>query len=161
VPETIDEIDARLLQALGEDPRSTAVALAERLGLSRNTVQARLARLEQRGVLRSFERRIDPARLGYPLRAFVNAQVDQRRLAEIGTALAAIPEVTEVCGLTGASDLMVQVVAVDADDLYRIAGHILASPGVERTIISLVMRELVPYRLAPLLERVHSAQPET
>ncbi|WP_103343729.1 Lrp/AsnC family transcriptional regulator [Amycolatopsis sp. CA-126428] len=161
MPETIDEIDARLLQALGEDPRSTAVALAERLGLSRNTVQARVARLEQRGVLRSFERRIDPARLGHPLRAFVNAQVDQRRLAEIGTALAAIPEVTEVCGLTGASDLMVQVVAVDADDLYRIAGHILASPGVERTNISLVMRELVPYRLAPLLERVHSAQPET
>ncbi|WP_206786847.1 Lrp/AsnC family transcriptional regulator [Amycolatopsis sp. MtRt-6] len=135
MPDTIDEIDARLLEALGDDPRATAVALAERLGLSRNTVQARLARLEQRGVLRSFERRIDPARLGYPLRAFVNAQVDQRRLAEI-------------------------VVAVDADDLYRIAGHILASPGVERTNISLVMRELVPYRLTPLLERVHSAQPE-
>ena len=160
MPDTIDDIDARLLLALGADPRSTAVALAERLGLSRNTVQARLARLEQRGVLESFERRIDPARLGYPLRAFVNAQVDQRRLAEIADALAAIPEVTEVCGLTGASDLMVQVVAVDADDLYRVAGHILASPGVERTNISLVMRELVPYRLKPLLERVHSAQPE-
>ena len=167
MPEIIDEIDARLLKALGEDPRATAVALAERLGLSRNTVQARLGRLEQRGVLRSFERRIDPARLGYPLRAFVNAQVDQRRLAEIGAALAeiadalaTIPEVTEVCGLTGASDLMVQVVAVDADDLYRIAGHILASPGVERTNISLVMRELVPYRLTPLLDRVHSAHPE-
>lgn len=160
MPETIDEIDARLLAALGEDPRATAVALAERLGLSRNTVQARLARLDQRGVLGSFERRIDPARLGYPLRAFVNAQVDQRRLAEIADALATIPEVTEVCGLTGASDLMVQVVAVDADDLYRIAGHILASPGVERTNISLVMRELVPYRLKPLLDRAHSAHPE-
>ncbi|HEY3469332.1 MAG TPA: Lrp/AsnC family transcriptional regulator [Amycolatopsis sp.] len=161
MPETIDEIDARLLEALREDPRSTAVALAERLGLSRNTVQARLARLDQRGVLGSFERRIDPARLGYPLRAFVNAMVDQRRLAEVAEALSAIPEVTEVCGLTGASDLMVQVVAVDADDLYRVAGHILASPGVERTNISLVMRELVPYRLTPLLERVHSAHPET
>lgn len=155
--ETIDQIDARLLLALGEDPRSTAVALAERLGLSRNTVQARLARLEQRGVLGSFERRIDPARLGYPLRAFVITQVDQRRLAEVAAALGQIPEVTEVCGLTGAGDLMVQVVAVDAEDLYRVAGRILAGPGVERTNISLVMRELVPYRLTPLLERGQSA----
>ena len=37
----LDGTDARLLQALTEDPRSTVVALAERLGLSRNTVQAR------------------------------------------------------------------------------------------------------------------------
>ncbi|MDT7664740.1 MAG: hypothetical protein QOD04_4296, partial [Pseudonocardiales bacterium] len=76
VPSThrADALDARLLLALTEEPRATTVALAERLGLSRNTVQARLAALEARGVLTTFERRIDPAALGYPLTAFVTVQ---------------------------------------------------------------------------------------
>jgi DNA-binding Lrp family transcriptional regulator len=60
----------------------------------------------------------------------------------------------EVHGLSGQTDLLVHVVATDADDLYRIAGQILASPGVERTDTALVMRELVGYRIAPLLRRV-------
>jgi DNA-binding Lrp family transcriptional regulator len=151
--EAVDAVDARLLQALGEEPRATVVALAERLGLARNTVQARLQRLQDRGVLTDFARRIDPAALGHPLRAYVTTRVDQRRLDEVTAALARVPEVVEVVGLAGDDDLLVQVVARDADALYTIAGSVLAIPGVERTSTALVMRELVPYRLDPLLRR--------
>lgn len=150
----VDATDARLLLALAESPRASVLALAERLGVSRNTVQARLGRLEERGVLGSFERRIDPAALGYPLTAFVTVQVVQRMLAEVAEALHEVPEVIEVLGLSGPSDLLVQLVARDADDLYRIAGQLLATDGVERTTTSLVMRRLVQHRLAPLLQRV-------
>jgi DNA-binding Lrp family transcriptional regulator len=58
-----------------------------------------------------------------------------------------------VHGLSGPTDLLVHVVATDADELYRIAGQILAIPGVERTNTALVMRELVHYRITPLLRR--------
>jgi DNA-binding Lrp family transcriptional regulator len=150
----LDQVDARLLLALAEQPRATTVALAEELGLSRNTVQARLARLEQRGALDTFERRINPAALGYPLHAFVTTQVTQRGLDEAGAALAEIPEVLQVLGMSGQSDLLVHVVASDADDLYRIAGRILAIPWVERSNTSLVMREMVGYRIEPLLRRL-------
>jgi DNA-binding Lrp family transcriptional regulator len=150
----VDSIDAHLLFALMDDPRATTIALAETVGLSRNTVQARLAKLEQNGALGSFERRIDPAALGYTLTAFITTQVVQRKLADVALALDDIPEVLEVHGLSGQSDLLVHVVATDADDLYRIAGQILASPGVERTNTALVMRELLGYRIAPLLRRV-------
>jgi DNA-binding Lrp family transcriptional regulator len=156
--EVVDATDARLLLALGESPRASVLALAERLGLSRNTVQARLAGLEARGALASFERRIDPAALGHPLTAFVTVQVVQRQLDEVGAALAEIPEVVEVLGLSGPVDLLVQVVARDADDLYRIAGQLLATEGVERTNTSLVMRRLVEHRLSPLLH--HLANPQ-
>lgn len=57
----------------------------------------------------------------------------------------------EVFGLSGAADLLVRVVARDADDLYRIAGMVPATRGVERTETALVMRELVTYRASPLL----------
>lgn len=150
----VDPTDARLLQALTESPRASVLALAQRLGISRNTVQARLAGLEARGVLGSFERRIDPAALGYPLTAFVSVQLVQRRLAEVSEALAQVPEVVEVLGLSGEADLLCQVVARDADDLYRIAGQLLATDGVERTTTSLVMRRLVEHRLGPLLDRI-------
>jgi DNA-binding Lrp family transcriptional regulator len=147
----IDPTDARLLLALTEEPRATTIALAEQTGLSRNTVQTRLARLEQR--LDSFQRRVPPKLLGYPLTAFVTTQVRQRLLDEVAAALEGIPEVLQVQGISGQTDLMVHVVAADADDLYRIAGQILAIPGVERTNTALVMRELVDYRITPLLRR--------
>ncbi|MDL4818597.1 Lrp/AsnC family transcriptional regulator [Actinomadura opuntiae] len=149
----INSTDARLLLARAAHPRATAVALAEQAGLSRNTVQSRLAALDRTGAVGSFERRIDPAALGYPLTAFVTARVVQRRLDEVAAALAAIPEVLQVYGLTGDSDLLIQVVAADAEDLYRIAGQILGVPGVERTNTALVMRQMVQYRITPLLRR--------
>lgn len=149
----IDATDAHLLAALIEQPRATTVWLAERTGLSRNTVQARLARLEER-LLETFERRISPRALGYPLSAVVTTTVTQQRLDEVADALAGIPEVVQVHGISGMTDLVVWVVAVDADDLYRVAGRILAIDGVERTSTALVMRELVDYRITPLLHRL-------
>lgn len=153
----IDQTDARMLLALAEQPRATAIALSRATGLSRNTVQARLAKLEQQGALDSPERQVPPAMLGYPLAAYITTQVTQRQLDEVAAALASIPEVLQVDGVSGGIDLLVHVVATDTDDLYRIAGQVLAIPGVERTNTALVMRELVSYRLTPLLRR--RAQP--
>lgn len=147
----IDTIDSRILRALAEDPRATVVALAEATGLARNTVHARLAKFESEGVLQTFERRIDPAAIGYPMSAYIQVAVTQRMLAPIAEALAAIPEVVEVNGISGAWDLLVHIVARDADDLYRIAGRILDVDGVEKTTTGLVMRRLVEFRVLPLL----------
>ena len=57
---TADAIDARLLQALAADPRAATIVLADRIGVSRNTVQARLARWDEGEALTSFERTISP-----------------------------------------------------------------------------------------------------
>ncbi|MEV6981466.1 Lrp/AsnC family transcriptional regulator [Sphaerisporangium sp. NPDC051017] len=154
MPSQPDIIDARLLLALTENPRATTVALADQLGISRNTAHSRQSRYERDGTLDSFERRINPAALGYPLTAFITTQVTQRSLNDVAAALTAIPEVLQVHGLSGAIDLLVHVVATDAEDLYRIAAQILAVPGVERTSTALVMRELVGYRITPLLDDI-------
>ncbi|WP_432164731.1 Lrp/AsnC family transcriptional regulator [Streptomyces sp. bgisy031] len=68
---------------MARQPRATADAPAEQLGLSRNTVQARIARFERTGGLGSFARRITPRSLGHPLTAFVTATMDQRQLADV------------------------------------------------------------------------------
>lgn len=153
IMQALDGTDTRLLSALAQDPRKTVVALAQKLGLSRNTVQARMAQLERRHVFLSFERRINPAALGYPLMAFISVHVQQQRLAQLAKELAAIPEILEGYGLTGSADLLLRVVALDAEDLFRINGKILACAGVDRTDTALAMGELIPFRVQPLLDR--------
>jgi DNA-binding Lrp family transcriptional regulator len=69
----------------------------------------------------SFERTVAPEFVGYPLRAFVFTNVKQRLLSNVAASLAGIPEVVEVHGLRAAVDLIVHVVARDAEDLYRVA----------------------------------------
>ena len=150
----MDATDARLLQALAEDPRATVMALSQQLGLARNTVQARLTRLENAGALAPFDHRVRPAALGHPLGAYVTVTVVQRSLADVSDALAHIPEVLEVTGLSGVADLLVQVAARDADDLWRITEQVLAIPGVQRTDTALTLRRFVEYRTTPLIERL-------
>jgi DNA-binding Lrp family transcriptional regulator len=141
----VDATDARLLLALSDDPRASVMALSQRLGLARNTVQARLAA--------PLDRRVRPEALGYRLAAYVTVQVVQRSLADVSDALADIPEVVEVTGLSGVADLLVEVVAKDADDLWRITEQVLAIPGVQRTDTALALRRFVDHRIRPLLER--------
>jgi DNA-binding Lrp family transcriptional regulator len=150
----LDRTDARMLLALCDAPRATGVQLATELNLARNTVQARLSRWEQEKVLAPIDRCVSPRDLGYPLQAFITAVVDQHRLEDAIAALETVAQVTHITGLSGAADLLIGVVATDADDLYRVAGVILAVPGVERTTMSIAMREVVTYRTRPLLEQL-------
>ncbi|GAA2917203.1 DNA-binding Lrp family transcriptional regulator [Microbacterium keratanolyticum] len=147
----LDRTDLDLLDALTADPRATVVALAEKLGLSRNTVQARMARLEQSGVFLSFERSLSPAVLGFPLQAFVSISVRQTELPRIISELARIPEVVQAHGLSGSVDLLTRVACRDARHLFDTDARILSIDGVERTETSLAMGEVIPFRVGGLM----------
>lgn len=155
---TLDHVDLELLAALSADPRATVVALAEKLGLSRNTVQARMGRLERAGVFLSYERAISSAALGFPIEAFVSVIVRQADLPRIGHDLGAIPEIVQVHGLSGQVDLLVRVACRDTQHLFDTDARILAIEGVERTETSLVMGEVIGYRVAPLMELAQREQ---
>ena len=148
----LDRVDLELLTALSTDPRATVVALSDRLGMSRNTVQARMARLERAGVFLSYERAISSAALGFPIEAFVNVIVRQADLPRIGQELVHIPEIIQVHGLSGQVDLLVRVACRDTQHLFETDARILAIEGVERTETSLVMGEVIGYRVGPLME---------
>ncbi|MGG5172122.1 Lrp/AsnC family transcriptional regulator [Pseudarthrobacter sp. J1738] len=150
---SLDGTDAKLLAALAEDPRRTVVALAQVTGISRNTVQARMSQLEKNKVFLNFERRINPAALGYTLSAFMSVHVQQRKLPSLAESLGSIPEILEAYPLSGSADLFLRVVAKDAEDLFRVNGKVLACEGVERTDTAIAMGELIPFRMLPLLER--------
>lgn len=150
---SMDITDARILLALDADPDATVVALANRLNLSRNTVQARLRRLEEGGALGPYSRRLDPAALGYPLLAFMTLSVSQKEGDRAAQDMAHIPEVIEILATTGDGDVLARVVARDTDDLYRITNLVLTIPGIVRASTSIVLREIAPISLNLLLRR--------
>ncbi|MCX7523314.1 Lrp/AsnC family transcriptional regulator [Microbacterium sp. STN6] len=149
---TLDGTDRRILLALEDDPRIPVVLLAQHLGLARGTVQARLEKLAAAGVLLPNSVRVPPELLGRPLRAIITAELDQMEFTGAMRALALIPEVLECAAISGQSDLFLQVVARDPDDMYRVSQEILACPGIRRTSTSLVMRDLIPFRTTALLD---------
>lgn len=148
---TLDTTDLRILAELSRTPDATTVALAQALSVSRNTVQARLARLTEEEVFLPFERRISLDALGHPLTAFVQIHVHQQQLTQITEALKGIPEVVQAHGLTGSADVLARVAARHAEDLFRIHSRILRIEGVDRADTSLAMTELVPWRAVPLV----------
>ncbi|MET0296240.1 MAG: Lrp/AsnC family transcriptional regulator [Microbacterium sp.] len=148
----LDHVDLELLAALSNDPRATVVALADKLGLSRNTVQARMARLDRGNVFLSYERAISSAALGFPIEAFISVVVRQADLPRISEELARIPEIVQAHGLSGQIDLLVKVACRDTQHLFDTDARILAIEGVERTETSLVMGEVIGHRVAPLME---------
>ncbi|KZE90779.1 Regulatory protein AsnC [Microbacterium sp. TNHR37B] len=155
---SLDHVDLELLSALADDHRATVVALADRLGLSRNTVQARMAKLERSGVFGSFERAVSPAALGYPIEAMISIVVRQADLPRITAELSLIPEVLHAHGLSGQVDLLARVAARDTQHLFAVDARILAIDGIERTETSLVMGEVIGYRVRPLLEAARREQ---
>ena len=148
----LDHVDLELLAALADDPRATVVALADRLSLSRNTVQARMAKLERSGVFLSYERALSSKALGFPIEAFISVMVRQADLPRITVELQRVPEVVQAHGLSGQVDLLVRVACRDTQHLFDTDARILAIEGVERTETSLVMGEVIGYRVATLME---------
>ena len=73
----LDDTDRRLLEIVMDDPRVGVREFSRRLAVARGTAQARLDKLEARGVLASWAPTLDPSALGYPLGALVHIQMAQ------------------------------------------------------------------------------------
>ncbi|MFC5054976.1 Lrp/AsnC family transcriptional regulator [Saccharothrix xinjiangensis] len=152
--QVVDDLDARLLLLLTDEPRLGVLECSRRLGVARGTVQARLDRLVARGVLTGFPPALDLAAMGYGLTAFAVLEIAQGRRQEVCDGLAAINEVCEVHATTGQGDLFARVVARSNADLQRVIDSIVDVPGVQRMSTSIALSTPVPPRVRPLLERI-------
>ena len=148
----LDDIDARILKVLDHEPRATVQYIAEATGTARGTVYARLSRLKEQDAVESVTARLRPKILGLPLRVMVTADVDQHDFEGMIDDLSKIPEVVECLGISGQSDMHIEIAARDADDVYRISQEIMSCRGIRRTASALVLRELMPRRHVQLLD---------
>ena len=157
-PQQLDDLDARLLLLLTDEPRLGVLECSRQLGVARGTVQTRMDRLERRGVLRGFPPALDLAAMGYGLTAFAVLEIAQGRRGEVAARLAAIDEVCEVHATTGQGDLLVRIVARSNADLQRVIDEMVDVQWVQRTSTSIALSTPIPLRVRPLLERAKSLE---
>jgi DNA-binding Lrp family transcriptional regulator len=151
VTEEIDALDSRLLLELRAHPRVGVVEISRRLGVARGTVQARMDKLVARGVITAFGPEVEPARMGYPVLAFISLEIVQGRLEEAVATLDRVPEVLEVHGVTGDRDLLCRVVARDNTHLQDVINAMLHTGAVQRSTSAISMTRQIPYRIEPLI----------
>lgn len=149
---SIDELDGRLITALRDNPRVGLLEISRQLGVARGTVQARLSKLEQRGVITGHGPEIEPAAMGYPILAFILMDLAQGRLAEAVEVLQQCPEVIEADAISGPHDVIARVVARDTEHLQEVVNRLVASDAIERSTSYIVMTRQVPPRVSPLVE---------
>src|SRR3954467_366101 len=158
-PETgqIDQLDVKLIEALREDPRVGLLEISRRLGVARGTVQARLAKLEARGVVTGYGPEEHPAAMGYAISAFMLIELTQGRLDEAVARLRAAPEVLEADAVSGPQDLICRVVARDTEHLQELVNDLLATPAIRRCTSYIVLSRQVPPRTGPLVASAGAA----
>ena len=148
---TIDELDARLIGTMRENPRVGLLEVARQLGVARGTVQARLAKLERAGVITGYGPELDPRALGYTISAFVLIELAQGRLDDAVAAMEAVPEVLEADAISGPQDIICRIVARDTEHLQELVNQLLRAPAIRRCTSYIVLTRGVPQRTGPLV----------
>ena len=156
----MDDLDATLIRLFAAEPRVGVLEASRRLGVARGTVQARLNRLSEQGVIAGWGPELDPEALGYPVTAFLTLEIRQGATGRgdrgghdaVARHLAGIPEVLEAFTITGAGDMWARVVAHSNTDLQRVIDAVLSYPGIVRSSTVIALARQVPYRVLPLLD---------
>ncbi|MGZ8407356.1 MAG: Lrp/AsnC family transcriptional regulator [Caulobacteraceae bacterium] len=135
----MDAADRRLLAELRDNARASTAALARKLGLSRTTVQSRIARLESTGVVSGYTIRVSDAAERGHIRAFVMITVAPKQSGGVEQALRKLPEVRGLHSVNGAFDMVAEAVTPAIGDMDALIDCIGALDGVERTTSSIIL----------------------
>ena len=146
-----DAADRELIAALRRGDRPSITDLARMVAMARGTVQTRLARLVDTGVIQGWGPELSASAVGYGVTSFTAVSISQGALARVIEGLAAMPEVLEVHVTTGRADLLCRIVARSNDHLHELVQAIVALDGVARTDSQLALAAPIDRSLADLV----------
>jgi Lrp/AsnC family transcriptional regulator, leucine-responsive regulatory protein len=149
-----DRIDMRLLDVLQSQGRISNLELAEAIKLSPAQTLRRHRRLEEMGVIKGYETRLDAQMLGFGVVAFIQVTMERghvRDLSKFKRMIAELTEVQECFVVTGDIDYMLKVVAHDLKALSEfLLDTLMRIPGVSGVKSSVCLDELKCSGAVPL-----------
>jgi DNA-binding Lrp family transcriptional regulator len=135
----LDDTDRALIALLQADARLPAADLARRLGVARTTVVARLARLERDGVIVGYTVRLAADAEDAGVQAYVGITVSPRASRTVQLRLQALPELRQLCSVSGEFDFLALLRAPGTARLDALLDEIGQIEGVTRTHTSVVL----------------------
>lgn len=147
----IDKIDKNIVDLVMEDGRMSCAEIARRIGgVTERIVRYRLERLIEEGVI-TISAIVNPKVLGFPVYADVWIEVEAEKIQEVAQKMTEYDCISYVACSIGESDVSVQVIARDTQEVYRfVTGVIGKTPGVRKTtssIVPLVMKDVYDWRI--------------
>lgn len=134
-----DELDRRLLALLREDGRASTAALAERLKVSRGTVQNRIDRLQRSGLLVGFTIKLRNEVEGSGVRSITLIELRGGASDAVIAALRQIPEVVQVHTTNGRWDLVAEIRTETLGEFDRVLRELRALKGVANSESNLLL----------------------
>ncbi|MFF0494986.1 Lrp/AsnC family transcriptional regulator [Nocardia aobensis] len=153
----LDELDLAILTAMHEYQKAGVLELSRRTRVARATVQSRIARMEEAGVIASYDPQVDVTAAGFDVQAFVSLEIAQGALDAVTTDLEAIPGVLEAYATTGSSDVLCRIGADSHAGLQSVLLSIDRSAAVVRSHSVIVLSTVVAQRTLPLLRTLTPA----
>lgn len=147
----IDKTDVSIVNLLIEDGRMSASEIARRLGdVSERSIRYRIDRMLEEDLIR-IGAVARPEALGLGIKADVLLEVETDAIREVAQKLVKFENVTYVACSIGQTDVSIQIVARDTDEVYRFVTEVAGKiPGVRRTttsIVPLILKDVYQWRV--------------
>lgn len=135
----MDDLDEHLLDRLRENARAPVAELARALGLSRTTVQSRLAKLERNGTIAGYAVKLSASYEAARVHAFILLTIEPKQAAAVTSALKRLPGVRCLQSVSGPFDMIATVEAAGVAEMDALIDEIGGVKGVERTNSAIVL----------------------
>lgn len=131
----MDKIDLKIIELLQKNARYPLKYLAEEVFLSTPAVSARIEKLEQSGIITGYSAYVDPLKLGYNIKAFINLEMTPKQKAEFYPFIAQCPNVLECNCVTGKYSMLIKVAYHTTLELDAFIGELQKFGNTETQIV--------------------------
>lgn len=131
--------DRDLLAFLRLNAREPVSSLARKLGVSRSTVQDRIRRLEEAGVIAGYTVSLGEDQAADGVRAFVTISIEPRRSAEVVSSLKRLPALDSVHSVSGKYDFVALARTASPAEMDVLLEEVGRVPGVMRTESAIIL----------------------
>ncbi len=134
---TLDATDQALIALLRQDARRPVALLAAKLGVARGTVNNRLRKLEQAGVIVGYTVQLRPDAQPDEIRAWMGIQVEGNQTRLVIAGLLGDPGVAALHDTNGRWDLLAELRASSMAGLSQVLERIRLQKGIRGTETSI------------------------
>lgn len=120
----LDHVDLEIIKELGEKGRISLKEMAAKVFLSSPAVASRIEHLEKEGYILGYHAQINPEAMGYPIKAFINLEVEPVQKKEFYPYIKTIPNVVECNCVTGDYSMLLEGYFASTAQLDQFIGEL-------------------------------------